>query len=195
MRRLCTSFKTASSALFSALAAIGRRLCTSFVDPDGLAPLLSSRLIALDKCPGVRPIGVAEIARRIIGKAIMAVIGPAVQDAAGSVQLCAGQEAGCEAAVHAMREIFSCDDTEAVLLVDARNTFNSLNSEVALWNIQVVCPALSTVAINTHRAAADLLIGGEVLKSMEGTIQGYLRHRHFATYCITTGSCKPDLVC
>ena len=125
-------------------------------------PEENSRLIALDEGPGVRPIGVAEIARRIIGKAIMTVIGPSVQDAAGSVQLCAGQEAGCEAAVHAMREIFSCDDTEAVLLVDARNAFNSLNREVALRNIQVVCPALSTFAVNTYRAAADLLIGGEV---------------------------------
>ena len=42
--------------------------CTKHVNPDGVAPLLASRLIAIDKCPGVRPIGVGETSRRIIGK-------------------------------------------------------------------------------------------------------------------------------
>jgi len=45
--------------------------------------------------------------------------------AAGLLQTCAGLEAGCEAVVHAMREIFSADDTEAVLLVDASNAFRT----------------------------------------------------------------------
>ena len=48
-------------------------------------------------------------------------------DAAGSLQLCAGQDAGCEAAVHAMREIYDDEATEGILLVDASNAFNSLN--------------------------------------------------------------------
>lgn len=42
-------------------------------------------------------------------------------DAVGCHQLCAGQQAGCEAAVHAMREIYYDEDTGAVLLVDASN--------------------------------------------------------------------------
>ena len=42
-----------------------RRLCNTFVDPVGLKVLTSCRLIALDKQPGVRPIGIGEVARRI----------------------------------------------------------------------------------------------------------------------------------
>ncbi len=73
-RRLCTSFQTASTDLCSSIASVARKLCTTYVDPEVLAPLTASRLIALDKCPGVRPIGVGETVRRIIGKAILAVI-------------------------------------------------------------------------------------------------------------------------
>ena len=101
-RRLC---KSASSELCNSLALLARRFCTTYVDSQGLALLLVSRLIALDKCPGVRPIGVGETVRRIISKAILSIIGPDIQEAAGTVQLCAGHEAGCEAAMHAMRNL------------------------------------------------------------------------------------------
>ena len=59
-RRLCTSFRGASNDLCDSLASVARRLCTSYVDPVGITALVAGRLIALDKCPGVRPIGVGE---------------------------------------------------------------------------------------------------------------------------------------
>ena len=92
-RRLCISFKSASSELCNSLALLARRICTTYVDPQGLAPLLASRLIALDKCPGVPPIRVGETVRRIISKAILSIIGPDIQETAGAFQLCAGHEA------------------------------------------------------------------------------------------------------
>ena len=51
-KRMCTSFSTASDNLCHALALLTRRLCKEFVDPESLAPLLSCRLVALDKNPG-----------------------------------------------------------------------------------------------------------------------------------------------
>ena len=57
------------------------------------------------KCPGVRPIGICECARRIVSKAILFITKGDVQDAAGPLQLCEGQVAGIEAAVHFMRHI------------------------------------------------------------------------------------------
>ena len=76
------------------MALLAKRLCTAFVNPQGLAPLLACRLIALDKNPGVHPIGICETARRIISKAVLFVIRDDIQQAAGSIQLCAGQIAG-----------------------------------------------------------------------------------------------------
>ena len=110
-RRLCTSFKSASDDLCYSLALLARRLYTSFVDPKGLSSLLACRLITFDKCPGVRPIGICETARRIISKAVLSVAKADLQEAVGSLQLCASQIAGIEAAVHAMKEAFLNDES------------------------------------------------------------------------------------
>ena len=103
-RRLCSSFKSASHDLCHALAAVGRRICTSNIHPDDLSAFVSCRLIPLNKNPGVRPIGVGEVPRRIIAKVSSALKYRTY--AAGPLQVCAGQDGGCEAAVHAMRKFF-----------------------------------------------------------------------------------------
>ena len=173
-RRLCTGFHRASEDLCSAVAAAAKRLCTTFVDPTGVSAFTACRWIPLDKRPGVRPIGVCEVVRRIIGKAVMSVIGQDVLKAAGPLQLCAGQEAGCEAAVHAMRQVFQSAATDGILLIDASDAFNNLNRQVALRNIQFLCPPISTLLINCYRGNTLLFVGGEVLLSQEGTTQGDL---------------------
>ena len=95
-----------------------------------------------------------------------------MKEAAGPLQVCAGQDGGCKAAVHAMQTIFKNDCTEGCLLVDASNAFNSLNRRAALHNVSVLCPPLSTVLINTYRAAIRMIVpgSGEIL-STEGTTQ------------------------
>ena len=96
--------------------------------PSTIEPLVASRLIPLDKENGaVRPRGVAEAIKRICGKCIMNIAKRDVAEASGSLQLCAGQKSGSEAAIHAMHRIFEADDTDAVLLIDAFNAFNALN--------------------------------------------------------------------
>ena len=72
-----------------------------------------------------------------------------------------------------MREIFTLDDMEAVKLADASNAFNAVNRQAALHNIQVTCPAISTILSNTYQAPIKLFIVGEgEINSSEGTIQG-----------------------
>ena len=120
----------------------------------------------------MRPIGICEVVRRIIGKAILVVTKQDVLDAAGPFQLCAGQNAGCEAAVHATHRVFQDSSTDAVILVDAKNAFNNINRRVALLNIQNLCPAIGTVLINCYRNDAMLFVGGETILSKEGATQG-----------------------
>ena len=152
---------------------ITKRIATTLVNPEGLSAFVACRLIPLDKCPGVRPIGIGEVPRRIAAKAILRIVSPDVEEAAGPLQVCAGQEGGCEAAVHAMRQIFEDSNTEAVLLVDATNAFNSINRKAALHNISIICPPLAQVLVNTYRAPIRLFItGGGEIASTEGTTQG-----------------------
>ena len=94
-------------------------------------------------------------------------------DSAGPLQVCAGQEGGCEAAVHAMRHIFEDPLTEGVLLVDATNAFNTINRQAALHNIASLCPPLSQILFNTYRSPIRCVIKGcgEIMSS-EGTTQG-----------------------
>ena len=171
-RRLCTSFHAASDDLCTAIALFARRLCTTYLSPEMLSPFLACRLIALDKSPGVRPIGVCEVVRRIVAKAALHVIRDDIQAVAGPLQLCTGQIAGTEAAVHVVRSLFGHADSDAILLVDASNALNSLNRSVALHNIQQLCPSLACVLINTYRSPASLFISGDTLLSEEGTTQG-----------------------
>ena len=93
-------------------------------------------------------------------------------EAAGPLQLCAGQDAGCEAAIHAMRYIYSDSSTQGVLLVDATNAFNCINHQVSLHNMQSLCPPLANILINTYRKDILYYIDGHHLLSSEGTTQG-----------------------
>ena len=171
--RLCSSFGSASVALCNSLAAVARHLCIQDVDSAELMAFVACRLIPLDKKLGVRPIGVGDVPRWIIAKAILHVIGDDIQLAAGALQTCAGHNAGSEAAIHAMKSIFDDDDTQAALLVDATNAFNLVNRQAALHNISVLCPSFSTILKNTYGAPIRLFITGESeLSSTEGTTQG-----------------------
>ena len=93
------------------MAVVACHLCTTYVDPAGLAAFVACRLIALDKDPGVRPIGIGETCLRIISKAILAIVGQDIMDVAGPLQLCAGHDSGCEVAVHSICQLFSDYET------------------------------------------------------------------------------------
>ena len=119
---------------------------------------IACRLTSLNKNLRLRPIGVGKVLRRIAGKVVMKILKKDVIHAAGSVQVCAGQEAGAEASIHAMYDIYNDKHSEAVLLVDAENAFNSINRKIMVHNISVVCPAISTFVSSGYQSAARLFV-------------------------------------
>ena len=134
------------------------------VDPVSIEAITANRLIPLDKGDGaVRPIGIGEVIWRIIGKCVIKVTKREVMGASGSLQVCAGQKSGSEAAIHAMQEIFEADEMDAALAIDASNAFNSLNRAAALHNVRVICPAIAIYVINTYRAPARLFVRRRII--------------------------------
>ncbi len=56
--------------------------------------LMANRLVALDKEPGTRPVGIGEVYRRLWAKCLLKAIGSQATAACGNYNLCAGLEAG-----------------------------------------------------------------------------------------------------
>ena len=169
------SYGTLSEGMCDAVAQLAKRLCKEFVDPASLEAFLACRLVPLAKGENdVRPIGIGESLRRLVGKAVVKAIRSDIQTACGSLQVCAGIEAGCEAAIHAIREAFESDDAEGALLIDATNAFNSVHREGTILNISVLCPPFFIFLVNTYRRPIRLFIPTwkEEILSLEGTTQG-----------------------
>jgi len=142
-RDILLRYGTSSACLRDMVVGLCCRLCNSIVPWDDIRALVANRLITLNKCPGVRPIGIGETLCRIIGKAYLATH----LDAAlvcGSDQLCVGFQVGIEGAIHGMNELFSAYQDQGtgwgVLLVDAANAFNSLNRAAMLLYACVLWP-------------------------------------------------------
>ena len=85
----------------------------------------------MDKNPGLRPIGVGEVLRRIAGKVVMMLCKKKKKlQKLQTLQLSTGQDSSAEAAIHAMRDMFADVNTDPVLLIDAENAFSSINRKV-----------------------------------------------------------------
>ena len=161
-RRILMSgnFGTSEEDLSKAIAGMTKRLRQDNTVKH-LEAILACRLIRLDKQPGVRPIGIGELLRRVVGKIVMKLLKRDVLKARGSLRLCAGQDAGSKAAIHAVYEMLNKESTEAVLMVDASNAFNAINREAFLHNKKILCPSLSTYVNNCYSSLTDLYIQGE----------------------------------
>ena len=165
-----------SARLRDAIAALARWMANNVIDWNLIRVLMSCRLIALNKNPGVRPIGVGEVLRRLLGKAMVVTTGVDVEELCGADQLCSGLKGGIEGAIHSVSQIFDDKSTMGygVLMVNAKNAFNSVNCIAGLWNARYLWPRCSRFLFNTYRGHSSLWVNGcpDPLYSREGVTQG-----------------------
>ena len=86
------------------MAELSRHLANSILEWSDIRELMSSHLVALDKCPGVQPIAIGEIPRHtcILCKVIAMATRDDITDLCGVDQLCSGLKSDIEGSVHAM---------------------------------------------------------------------------------------------
>ena len=103
-------------------------MCTKFiVSSENLKVFLACKLILLDKKLELRPIGIGEVIRRIIGKDITSCLRCDIINANGNLQLCTGIKSGFEIAVQ---------------------MFNIISRALLLYNMNILCPEVATY-VNT----------------------------------------------
>ena len=104
LKDMCMRHGVASEALREAISALTGWMATTDVPWAACRVFRACRLAALDKQPGVRPVGIGETISRLMSKVVLHLCGRQATKAAGNLNLCAGLSAVIEGAVHAIRE-------------------------------------------------------------------------------------------
>ena len=104
-----------------AVAALTTSLASSLVTWEHIRALKSKRLIALDKLPGIRPIGIREVLDRLCAKIMIEITRDDVQQECLADQLASGIKSGIEGAIHAFSDLFQelLGNGWGLLLIDA----------------------------------------------------------------------------
>ena len=141
---------------------------------------MPDRLIALDEHPGVHPVGVGEMWRRLFVKIILKVTVLESTMAFQDDQLCAGTKAGIDGAIHEVQALWeenSSMEKWDFLLVDAKNAFNEINQVVMLWTVRHLWSSISRFSFNCYRHWSSLVLRNgngmaSILHSRESVKQG-----------------------
>ena len=120
--------------------------------------------------PGVRFFGIARFLEKyLVGKTITQIINSDLKNLRKQIQLCLDQKSRIEYAIRSLKNEFEKPETDAILLIDSKNGFNSLNRKLALRNVEIFCPAL-LYALAKH--PSNLYVNNTVLTSTKSTTKG-----------------------
>ena len=124
------------------------------VSEKSLEAYNACRLIPLNKNPGVRPISVREVIRRIIGKCIKRIEND-LRFLGGNTHICPGQKCGIEHAIQSLRSQYDKSENEPVLLVDEK-TPSTVSTVTWQLKISRTCPALRFIVQNSYSAPSPV---------------------------------------
>ena len=102
LRNWLLRFRCASKEFRVIFASLADWMTNSSPHWAAYRALMACRLVALDKRPRVRPMGIEETLCRALTKLVMRAAGDQAKTACGNLQLCAGFEAGIEGATQAV---------------------------------------------------------------------------------------------
>ena len=122
---------------------------------------MSGQLIALNKHPVVRPVGVGETWRRLFAKIVLKVTVTEATMVCQDDQLCAGPKKVTNGKIHRVQALWEENlSTEewSFLLVDAKNAFNKINRFVMIWTVRHLWPSGARFFFNCYRHWSSLVL-------------------------------------
>ena len=131
--------------------------------------MLAVRLIAINKNPGIRPIGIGESMRRIITKCLSWEAKDHIKAATGPLQT-SGLPGAVEACYASLDKSYK--EGKAILLIDATNAYNNMSRTEALRTTHELCPELYTLYKNFYDNNTRGFFGHSEISIQEGGIQG-----------------------
>ena len=122
--------------------------------------------------PGVRPIGVGEVLRRIIGKTVTTFIKGDIINAADPFNFLLARRVVVKMLCTLLTKCLRRRRIVKLFYLLMPRTLLSLNRTTSLLNIQQIFPEFAVFIINTYREPAKLYLpGGKHILSNEGTTQ------------------------
>ena len=94
LRNRLPRFGCASEEFIVVVASLADWMANSSPPWAAYCALMACHLVALDKRPGVRPVGIGEMLCRALAKIVMRAAGEQAKTACGNLQMCAGLKAG-----------------------------------------------------------------------------------------------------
>ena len=102
LRNWLLHFRCVSEELRVVVSSLADWMANSSPPWAAYCTLMACRLVALDKRPGVRPVGIGETLHWALAKLVIRAAGDQANTACENLQLCVGLEAGIEGATHAV---------------------------------------------------------------------------------------------
>eukprot|EP00168_Porphyra_purpurea_P007822 TRINITY_DN19837_c0_g1_i1.p4 TRINITY_DN19837_c0_g1~~TRINITY_DN19837_c0_g1_i1.p4 ORF type:complete len:187 (+),score=41.79 TRINITY_DN19837_c0_g1_i1:59-619(+) len=82
--------------------------------------------------PGIRPIGMPEVSRKLVGSALMTAAMPSARRSLTPWQRAIGTSGACEDLIHEVDTLLNLTPTHSVLQLDFKNAFNLISRIAAL---------------------------------------------------------------
>ena len=138
--------------------------------------MTSYRLIILDKCPGIRPIGIEDIMRQLVCSILLIIADKETTRAYKKYQLCSG----IEGEMYHVQSMWNAHvyDKEAggILMIDVRYVFNEGNQKMMVSEVRYFWPSGVHFFFNMYIHNVILVIRDEkrnhFLEIKEGVAQG-----------------------
>ena len=161
--------------LLSAISHFTDMILRGGVCQEALPIFFGAKLCALEKKGGgIRPIAVGNTLRRIAGKVISQGIQQEMGHYLRPVQLGYGTKAGCEAAIHSIRQYAqrAHNSPRVILKGDYYNAFNTIERTRILQKVAAVAPKALPYAVQAYANSSQLFFGDFRLTSACGVQQG-----------------------